>query len=159
MHSLGRSLLSSASIEDMPIAGAKAPTCPHGSFLTIRKHQDKGDRSTLARLIEMEALTAEQAEKLVDLVIQKCLTCIVADATGSGKTTLLKALLIRIPSNERLVTIEDSRKMQLEVTNVINLPLRAAPSPCRRHCRGAIRQGADRLYRQGMRAPSEDRGR
>jgi energy-coupling factor transporter ATP-binding protein EcfA2 len=52
----------------------------------------------------MEALTAEQAEKLVDLVIHKCLNCIVAGATGSGKTTLLKALQIGIPSNERLVT-------------------------------------------------------
>ncbi|MFC5550219.1 CpaF family protein [Massilia aerilata] len=116
-----KSALVGASIEDMRIAGAKAPTCPDGSFLTIRKHQDKGDRPTLERLIEMKALTAEQAEKLVDLIIRQRLNCIVAGATGSGKTTLLNALLSRIPPNERLVTIEDSREMQLAVPNVINL--------------------------------------
>lgn len=116
-----KSALVGASIEDMRIAGAKAPTCPDGSFLTIRKHQDKGDRPTLERLIEMGALTAKQAEKLVDLVVHQRLNCIVAGATGSGKTTLLNALLSRIPPNERLVTIEDSREMQLAVPNVINL--------------------------------------
>jgi pilus assembly protein CpaF len=116
-----KSALVGASIEDMRIAGAKAPTCPDGSFLTIRKHQDKADRPTLDRLIQMGALTEAQAEKLVDLVVHQRLNCIVAGATGSGKTTLLNALLSRIPHNERIVTIEDSREMQLSVPNVINL--------------------------------------
>lgn len=116
-----KSALVGASIEDMRIAGAKAPTCPDGSFLTIRKHQDKADRPTLDRLIQMGALTEAQAEKLVDLVVHRRLNCIVAGATGSGKTTLLNALLSRIPHNERIVTIEDSREMQLAVPNVINL--------------------------------------
>jgi pilus assembly protein CpaF len=116
-----KSAMVGASIEDMRIAGAKAPTCPDGSFLTIRKHQDKGDRPTLDRLIEMGALTEAQAEKLVELVVNKRLNCIVAGATGSGKTTLLNALLSHIPKNERIVTIEDSREMQLAIPNVINL--------------------------------------
>lgn len=116
-----KSALVGASIEDMRIAGAKAPTCPDGSFLTIRKHQDKGDRPTLDRLIEMGALTKAQAEKLVELVVDKRLNCIVAGATGSGKTTLLNALLSHIQPSERIVTIEDSREMQLAIPNVINL--------------------------------------
>jgi pilus assembly protein CpaF len=116
-----KSALVGASIDDMRIAGAKAPTCPDGSFLTIRKHQEKGDRPTLERLIEMGALTEAQAEKLVSLVVDQRLNCIVAGATGSGKTTLLNALLSRIPANERLITIEDSREMQLSIPNVINL--------------------------------------
>ena len=116
-----RSALVGASIDDMRIAGAKAPTCPDGSFLTVRKHQDKADRPTLDRLIEMGALTEKQAEKLVSLVVHDRLNCIVAGATGSGKTTLLNALLSRIPPHERLVTIEDSREIQLAVPNVINL--------------------------------------
>jgi pilus assembly protein CpaF len=116
-----KSAMVGASIEDMRIAGAKAPTCPDGSFLTIRKHQDKGDRPTLKRLIEMGALTEAQAAKLVELVVDKRFNCIVAGATGSGKTTLLNALLSHIPPNERLITIEDSREMQLSIPNVINL--------------------------------------
>ena len=116
-----KSALVGASIEDMRIAGAKSPTCPDGSFLTIRKHQDKGDRPTLERLIAMGALTEMQAEKLVDLIVNQKLNCIVAGATGSGKTTLLNALLSRIPRSERIITIEDSREMQLSIPNVINL--------------------------------------
>jgi pilus assembly protein CpaF len=116
-----KSALVGASIEDMRIAGAKAPTCPDGSFLTVRKHQDKGDRPTLERLIEMGALTRKQADKLISLVVHERNNCIVAGATGSGKTTLLNALLSHIPHNERIITIEDSREMQLAVPNVINL--------------------------------------
>lgn len=116
-----KSAMVGASIDDMRIAGAKAPTCPDGSFLTVRKHQDKGDRPTLERLIEMGALTKDQAEKLVDLVITQRKNCIVAGATGSGKTTLLNALLSRISPHERIITIEDSREMQLAIPNVVNL--------------------------------------
>jgi pilus assembly protein CpaF len=116
-----RSSLVGASIDDMRIAGAKSPVCPSGSFLTVRKHQAKEDRPTLEKLIEMGALTAEQSEKLISLIVQERLNCIVAGATGSGKTTLLNALLSRIPHHERLVTIEDSREIQLSVPNVVNL--------------------------------------
>jgi pilus assembly protein CpaF len=121
-----KSALVGASIDDMRIAGAKAPTCPDGSFLTIRKHQDKGDRPTLEKLIEMGALTAEQAEKLISLVVHQRMNCIVAGATGSGKTTLLNALLSRISRNERLITIEDSREIQIADAHVI--PLLSNPS-------------------------------
>lgn len=121
-----KSALVGASIEDMRIAGAKAPTCPDGSFLTVRKHQDKGDRPTLEKLIEMGALTVEQAEKLVSLVVHQRMNCIVAGATGSGKTTLLNALLSRISRNERLITIEDSREIQIADAHVI--PLLSNPS-------------------------------
>jgi pilus assembly protein CpaF len=121
-----KSALVSASIDDMRIAGAKAPTSPDGSFLTIRKHQVSDDRPTLESLIEMEALTAEQAEKLIDLVIRQKRNCIVAGATGSGKTTLLNALLSKIPKSERLITIEDSREMHLSTPHVI--PMLANPS-------------------------------
>ncbi len=111
-----------ASIEDMRIAGAKAPTCPEGSFLTIRKHQDKSDRPSLQDLIEkMGALTATQAETLVDLVIRQRKNCIIAGGTGSGKTTLLNALLSQIEDHERILTIEDSREIQIGVPNVVNL--------------------------------------
>lgn len=116
-----KSAIVGAAIEDMRIAGAKEPICPHGSFLTVRKHQDKADRPTLERLIEMGALTQTQADNLVRLVVRDRNNCIVAGATGSGKTTLLNALLSQIPHNERIVTIEDSREMQLSVPNIVNL--------------------------------------
>lgn len=46
---------------------------------------------------------------------------VIAGATGSGKTTFMKSLISRIPSNERLVTIEDARELFLSQPNVVHL--------------------------------------
>ncbi|UTY55874.1 CpaF family protein [Massilia sp. erpn] len=111
-----------ASIEDMRIAGAKAPVCPDGSFMTIRKHKDKSRRPTLDELIhKYRALTREQADLLIRLVIQEHKNCIIAGGTGSGKTTLLNALLSQIGAHERILTIEDSREIHIAVPNVISV--------------------------------------
>lgn len=116
------SAIINASIDDMRIAGALAPTCPEGSFFTIRKHQDKSDRPTMHALINVyKALSEEQAQTLIDLVIRQHKNCIIAGGTGSGKTTLTNALLSTIPKHERIVTIEDSRELQVEVPNLVNL--------------------------------------
>jgi pilus assembly protein CpaF len=111
-----------ASVGDLRIAGAKAPISPDGSFLTIRKHKDKDERPTLDDLIHrFHALTVDQADKLIDLVINQRRNCIVAGGTGSGKTTLLNALLSRIPPHERIVTIEDAPEIELKVPNLVRL--------------------------------------
>jgi type IV secretion system protein VirB11 len=39
---------------------------------------------------------------------------LVSGPTGSGKTTLTKGLLLEIPSDERLVTLEDAKELSLE---------------------------------------------
>jgi pilus assembly protein CpaF len=116
------SAIVNASIEDMRIAGAKSPVCPDGSFMTIRKHKDKSQRPTLEDLIhKYKALTQAQADLLIKLVIKGHKNCVIAGGTGSGKTTLLNALLSQIGVHERILTIEDSREIQLAVPNVIPL--------------------------------------
>lgn len=116
------SAIVNASIEDMRIAGAKAPVCPDGSFFSIRKHKDKSQRPTLHDLIhKMKAITQEQADLLVDLVIRQRKNCIIAGGTGSGKTTLLNALLSQIPKHERVFSIEDSREVHIDVPNFVPL--------------------------------------
>lgn len=42
-------------------------------------------------------------------------------ATGSGKTTLSKALIAAIPSDERLITIEDARELEFHHENSVRL--------------------------------------
>jgi pilus assembly protein CpaF len=77
------------------------------------------------------------AEKLVDLgtwteemasFVQACVRCkmniLVSGGTGSGKTTLLNVLSRWIPSNERVVTIEDSAELQLQREHVVRLEAR-----------------------------------
>lgn len=136
-----------ASIEDMRIAGALKPVSPNGSFMTIRKHQDKSKRPTLQDLIEKKrALTQEQADTLIDLVIRKRKNCIIAGGTGSGKTTLLNAMLSQIPEYERIITIEDSREIQITVPNFVPYLSNATQGITARHLvQLAMRTRPDRL--------------
>lgn len=46
---------------------------------------------------------------------------VVSGATGSGKTTFMKALVEHIPSDERLVTIEDARELFISQPNAVHL--------------------------------------
>ena len=111
-----------ATLDDLRIAGALHPVSPDGSFITIRKHQDKSKRPTLEQLVnEWQSLTQAQADTLVDLVINQKKNCIIAGATGSGKTTITNALLSKIPNHERIFTIEDASELQVDVPNRVSL--------------------------------------
>ncbi|WP_392563297.1 P-type DNA transfer ATPase VirB11 [Orbus wheelerorum] len=47
---------------------------------------------------------------------------VIAGATGSGKTTFMKSLVVHIPHDERLITIEDVREIKSDVHhNMVNL--------------------------------------
>jgi pilus assembly protein CpaF len=53
----------------------------------------------------------------------KC-NVLISGGTGSGKTTLLNILSSYIPSNERIITIEDTAELQLQQSHVIRLETR-----------------------------------
>ncbi|WP_369062162.1 P-type DNA transfer ATPase VirB11 [Caulobacter sp. 73W] len=48
-------------------------------------------------------------------------TVLVSGSTGSGKTTLARALAAAIPGDERLITIEDTRELEVAQRNVVRL--------------------------------------
>lgn len=135
-----------ASIDDMRIAGALMPVSPAGSFMTIRKHQDGKDRPSLEKLVEWGMITEKQGELLVDLIIHQRLNCIIGGGTGSGKTTLLGALLNRIPHHERIMSIEDSREIQISIPNYVPLLTNALSGiTAREMVKLAMRSRPDRL--------------
>jgi type IV secretion system protein VirB11 len=67
--------------------------------------------------IESELTTLLQAgeyEAFMRLAVRSRQNILVSGPTGSGKTTWTKALIREIPSQERLITIEDARELVLD---------------------------------------------
>jgi pilus assembly protein CpaF len=82
---------------------------------------------TMPSLIELGALTADAAQTLEALVFAK-LNVLVAGGTGSGKTSMLNTLSRAIPTDERVVVIEDSKEVQLQQEHVVYMEARP-PDP------------------------------
>lgn len=59
-------------------------------------------------------LQAENWEDFLRAAVRARKNIIVSGATGSGKTTLTKALLLEIPADERLITLEDAAELKLD---------------------------------------------
>jgi pilus assembly protein CpaF len=92
-----------------------------GPCLTIRKFRK--DPLKIEDLIRFGSLTPEFAQLIRACVIAK-LNIIVSGGTGSGKTTLLNVLSSFIPSDDRVITIEDAAELQLQQPHVVRLEKR-----------------------------------
>lgn len=81
------------------------PLAIDGSVLTIRKFSKKS--LSIKDLVGFNSMSRDMATFLAACVRAKA-NIMVSGGTGSGKTTLLGALSSFIPSNERILTIEDA---------------------------------------------------
>jgi len=97
------------------------PLAIDGPVLSIRRFGT--DPLKMHTLIEYGALTKEIAI-LFEMCVRARLNVIISGGTGAGKTTLLNALSAYIPSDERIVTIEDSAELQLQQPHVVRLETR-----------------------------------
>src|SRR5215207_2584244 len=97
------------------------PLSIDGPVLSIRRFG--ADPLRMAMLIEYKALTKDIADML-QMVVTARLNILISGGTGSGKTTLLNALSAFIPSDERIVTIEDSAELQLQQPHTVRLETR-----------------------------------
>jgi pilus assembly protein CpaF len=91
------------------MAVAKRPT------LSIRRHRYV--TVTLADLVRLGTLDT-CLHGLLTAAVRARLNIVVAGRTGAGKTTLLRGLASAIPSHERLITIEDTYELGLDVDQV-----------------------------------------
>ncbi len=92
-----------------------------GPVLTIRKFPE--NPITLEQLIDYGTLTEEIIEFLRACVIAR-LNIVISGGTGSGKTTLLNVMSQFIPTDERIVTIENAAELQLRQEHVVTLESR-----------------------------------
>ena len=97
------------------------PLAIGGPFLTIRKFAK--DPYQIDDLIRFGTLNAASARFLQAMVVGK-LNIIVAGGTGTGKTTTLNVLSSFIPGDERIVTIEDAKELQLHQEHVVSMEAR-----------------------------------
>lgn len=99
------------------------PLAIGGPFMTVRKFS--ADPYTVDDLITFGTLSAPVA-RFIDACVRGRLNIVISGGTGTGKTTLLNVLSSFIPDDERIVTVEDAKELQLHQRHV--LPLEARPA-------------------------------
>ncbi|UDF14693.1 CpaF family protein [Antiquaquibacter oligotrophicus] len=99
------------------------PLAVGGPSLTIRKFAE--EPFTAGDLVSLGTLNTDMVD-LLSACVRARLNVVISGGTGTGKTTLLNVLSSFIPSDERIVTIEDSVELQLQQDHVVRLESRPA---------------------------------
>ncbi|TDJ27602.1 MAG: CpaF family protein [Gammaproteobacteria bacterium] len=97
------------------------PLALDGPILSIRRFS--AEMLTMEKLIELGSVSKQIAVVLEAIVVGR-LNILVSGGTGAGKTTMLNVLSGYIPTDERIVTIEDSAELQLQQPHVVRLETR-----------------------------------
>jgi pilus assembly protein CpaF len=97
------------------------PLAIRGPCITIRKFA----RCPLQMrdLVLLGSLTPPMA-RFLERCVRARKNMVISGGTGSGKTTLLNVLSTEIPSDERIVTIEDAAELRLRQPHVVSLEAR-----------------------------------
>ncbi|MBI4872673.1 MAG: CpaF family protein [Candidatus Riflebacteria bacterium] len=125
-----------------------APLSLVGPSITIRKFSKKP--IAMSRLVEFGTLTDGMA-LFLEACVKLRLNVVISGGTGSGKTTTLNAISGYIPSDERIVTIEDAAELQLQQDHVVGLESRPAniegkgTVPIRDLVKNTLRMRPDRI--------------
>lgn len=97
------------------------PIALDGTMLTIRKFP--ADPLTVEDLVANDTASHEVFE-FMRACVRVGLNIMVSGGSSSGKTTLLNVLSGYIPTDERVVTIEDSAELQLRQPHVVRMESR-----------------------------------
>ena len=101
------------------------PITPFYSF-TIRRSTNR--IRTLGELVKRGALSQAMADYLKQAVLSRR-NILIAGGTSCGKTTLLNALAGEIPTDQRIVTLEDTNEIILPHQNWLPLETMLTPRP------------------------------
>jgi len=124
---LGRAINESTPLVDARLSdGSRVnaiipPLALQGPTLTIRKFSKR--RLTTEDLIKFGSIN-EQMVNFLQLAVLQRRNIVISGGTGSGKTTLLNIISAFIPSDERIVTVEDSAELNLPQDHVVSLETR-----------------------------------
>ena len=82
----------------------------HGSTVTIRRFRE--DPWTITDLVENDTITP-LILSYIWIAIENELSIIVSGGTSSGKTSFLNAIMQLIPIDQRIISVEDTREIEL----------------------------------------------
>ncbi|MGC9460009.1 CpaF family protein [Vibrio genomosp. F10] len=99
------------------------PLALDGPSVSIRRFAV--DKLTMDNLLGYNSLSEPMA-KFVEAAVHGELNILISGGTGSGKTTTLNIFSSFIPSDCRIITIEDSAELQLQQPHVVRLETRPA---------------------------------
>ncbi len=100
------------------------PLAIDGPAVTIRKFPQ--DRITDKDYVDRFGSMTRPMMDFLRICVEQGLNIIISGGTGSGKTTLLNVMSSFIPSNERIVTVEDAAELQMKQEHVVRLETRPA---------------------------------
>ena len=118
---------------------------PHVSIRKFKRVPFAGED-----LVQNGTLTAQGLSYLSEAVRRRR-NILISGGTGSGKTTLLNVLSSYVGRKERIVTIEDTAELQLQMPHVVRLETRTASTDGGREVsardllRNALRMRPDRI--------------
>jgi len=124
------------------------PLAVDGPALSIRRFRPRG--LSASQLVELGSWSPDLAVILAD-AIERRLNILVCGGTGSGKTTTLAAIAGLLGNGERVVTIEDTAELRLNLAHVVRLEGRPASlegrgeGTIRSLVRNALRMRPDRI--------------
>lgn len=124
------------------------PVALDGPHVSIRKF--KAVPFTGEDLVRNGSMTAEGLRYLSGAVRNRR-NILISGGTGSGKTTLLNVLSSYVGPKERIVTIEDTAELRLQMAHVVRMETRAATMDGAREItardllRNALRMRPDRI--------------
>ncbi|AZC05419.1 P-type DNA transfer ATPase VirB11 (plasmid) [Acinetobacter pittii] len=84
----------------------------------IEQYKDQLDEADIKLLELKEQGNIEEFLKQIVLLKKNIL---IAGSTGSGKTTFMRSLVLNIPDDERIITIEDVHELQINQPNHLHL--------------------------------------
>ncbi len=131
------------------------PVALDGPHLSVRKF--KTVPLTGEMLVQNGTMTAEGLRFLSNAVRDRR-NILISGGTGSGKTTLLNVISSYIGGKERVVTIEDTAELRLQMPHVVRLETRAATIDgghevsARDLLRNALRMRPDRIILGAVRS-------
>lgn len=99
------------------------PLAIDGPALTIRKFSKES--ITYENYLAWGSMSKSMVDFL-RICVEQGLNIVISGGTGSGKTTLLNTMSGFIPSNERIVTVEDAAELQMKQEHVVRLETRPA---------------------------------